>query len=150
MRVAVMIVCLSVAVFAPAINAQSPAPHPQASGSPVQTIDAANPRDVNTTSFGDSVWLGPEWLFHPGDDPQWASPTFDDHDWTVVSSQRELTSYGFRNLRYGWYRMHIRLRPGAPAPVVTLGDESGSYEVFANGVKIGSHGRMDRNAPREQ
>jgi len=111
---------------------------------------AATPRNVDATSFGDSVFLGPEWLFHPGDDPQWASPAFDDHDWTVVSAQRRLTSYGFRGMRYGWYRMHIRLRPGAPAPVVTLSDITGSYEVFANGVRIGSHGRMDRNASRLQ
>jgi hypothetical protein len=111
---------------------------------------ADNPRDVDATSFGDSVSLGPEWLFHPGDDPQWASPTFDDHDWTVVSAKRELISYGFRGERYGWYRMHIRLRPGAPAPVVALGSVYGSYEVFANGVRIGGHGPMDRHAPRWQ
>jgi phosphoserine phosphatase RsbU/P len=111
---------------------------------------AATPRDVDATSFGDSVWLGPEWLFHPGDDPQWASPAFDDHDWAVVSAKRELTSYGFRNVRYGWYRMHIRLRPGAPAPVVMFAGVNGSYEVFTNGVRIGGHGRMDRHAYRLQ
>jgi phosphoserine phosphatase RsbU/P len=111
---------------------------------------AAAPRAVDGTSFGDSVSLGPEWLFHPGDDAQWASPTFDDHDWTVVSAQRELISYGIRNVRYGWYRMHIRLRPGAPAPVVVLGNVFGSYEVFANGARIGGHGRMDRHTYRWQ
>jgi hypothetical protein len=111
---------------------------------------AADPRAVDATSFGDSVSLGPEWLFHPGDDPRWASPTLDDHDWTVVSTQRQLTEYGFRGERYGWYRMHIRLRPGASAPVVVLGHVAGSYEVFANGVKIGGHGRMDLNASRLQ
>jgi len=111
---------------------------------------AVTPRNVDATSFGDSVFLGPEWLFHPGDDPQWASPNLDDHDWTVVSTQRQLISYGFRDMRYGWYRMHIRLRPGAPAPLVALQGVNGSCEVFANGVRIGSHGRMDRNAYREQ
>ena len=116
----------------------------------VQRAHAATPHDVDATRFGDTVWLGPEWLFHPGDDPQWASPTFDDHGWTVVSAQRELTSYGFRNVRFGWYRMHIRLRPGAPAPVVALKGVNGSYEVFANGVGIGGHGSMDRNAYRKQ
>jgi hypothetical protein len=143
LRAAVLIVCLAVAFRAPEINAQSPASHPPAP-------DAAGPRDVDGTAFGDSVSLGPEWLFHPGDDPQWASPTLDDHGWTVVSAQRELISYGFRNVRFGWYRMHIRLRPGAPAPVVVLGGVEGSYEVFANGARIGGHGRMDRNAPRSQ
>jgi hypothetical protein len=111
---------------------------------------AADPRHVDATSFGDSVSLGPEWLFHPGDDPRWASPAFDDHDWTVVSTQKQLTSYGFHDLRYGWYRMHIRLRPGAPAPVVMLSLVFGSYDVFANGVKIGGRGRMDRNVARVQ
>lgn len=111
---------------------------------------AATPRDVDATSFGDSVTLGPEWLFHSGDDPKWASPTLDDHDWTVVSAQRPLTSYGIHDVRYGWYRMRVRLRPGAPAPVVMLSNVSGSYEVFANGARIGGHGRMGRNAVRSQ
>jgi hypothetical protein len=125
----------------------------------VLPASAANPRDVDATAYGDSVSLGPEWLFHPGDDPQWASPTLDDHDWTIVSAQRQLPSYGFRDLRYSWYRMHIRLRPGAPAPVVVLGGASwsdyiggisGSYEVFANGVRIGGHGPMGSHDFRAQ
>jgi hypothetical protein len=111
---------------------------------------AANPRSVDATSFGDSVSLGPESLFHPGDDLRWASPTLDDHDWTVVSAQKQLPSYGFHDLRYGWYRMHIRLRPGAPAPVVMVGGVNGSYEVFANGVRIGGRGPIGSHDYRFQ
>jgi phosphoserine phosphatase RsbU/P len=111
---------------------------------------AANPRAVDTTIFGDSLKLGPELLFHPGDDPRWAAPGFDDRDWTVVSTERELTSYGFRNLRYGWYRVHIHLRPGTPAPVIVTGNVFGAYEIYAGGIRIGGDGPMNSHAYRLQ
>jgi sigma-B regulation protein RsbU (phosphoserine phosphatase) len=116
----------------------------------VRAHAANNPRDVDAVRFGERLQLGPNWLFHPGDNPAWASPSFDDHAWAVISTQRELVSYGIRNVRYGWYRMHIHLRAGAPAPVVVVGDTYGSYEVFANGVHIGGNGPMDRHAFRSQ
>jgi phosphoserine phosphatase RsbU/P len=114
----------------------------------IPAAGAANPRTVDATNFGQPVDLGPEWLFSPGDNPQWSSPAFDDHAWTVISTHRPLASYGYVNIRFGWYRMHIRLRPGAPLPLVALSGVHGSYEIFANGILIGTHGRMDSNAYR--
>ncbi len=111
---------------------------------------AANPHGVDTTPFGDSLILGPELLFHPGDDPRWAAPSFDDHDWTVVSTQRELASYGFRNLQYGWYRTHIHMRPGAPAPLIVTGNIYGAYEIYADGIRIGGDGPMNSHDYRLQ
>lgn len=51
---------------------------------------ASDPRNVDATSFGQRITLGPEWLFAPGDNPAWASPAFDDSGWRVVSSNKEL------------------------------------------------------------
>jgi hypothetical protein len=103
---------------------------------------AENPRNVDASAFGERVVLGPEWLFSPGDDPAWASPAFDDSGWAVVSSQRDLPDYGFGGIRSGWYRLHIHLRPDAPQAMIGIWGVEGSYEVYANGVKIGGNGRM--------
>ncbi len=116
----------------------------------VRAHAANNPRDVDAVRFGERLHLGPNWLFHPGDNPQWASPTFDDHDWTIVSEQRGLAFYGFHGMRYGWYRMHIHLGPGAPAATIAVADIDGSYEVYTNGVRIGGDGPMDHHAYESQ
>ncbi len=103
---------------------------------------ASDPRDFDATNFGDFVTLGPNWLFAPGDNPAWASPTFDDSGWKTISTGKQLTDYGYRELPYAWYRIHIHLRPGARNVSIGITDVSGNYEVYANGVRIGGSGRM--------
>ncbi len=99
-----------------------------------------DPRNVDATSFGQRITLGPEWLFSPGDNPAWASPSFDDSRWATVSTQKDLFEYGYHDIPYAWYRMHIHLRPGTRNLMVGLQRTLGSYEVFANGVRIGGYG----------
>ncbi len=86
--------------------------------------------------------LGPDWLFSPGDNLAWASPAFDDSGWRVVSANKELPDYGIHDIKYGWYRAHIHLRPGARNVAVGLVYTAGSYEVYANGGRIGGNGDM--------
>jgi len=105
----------------------------------VQAV-AADPRSFDATSFGQRITLGPEWLFRAGDNPAWASPTLDDSGWTTVSTQKELFEYGIRDTSYGWYRVHIHLRPGTQNLMIGLQNTLGSYEIFANGVRIGGSG----------
>jgi len=104
----------------------------------------ANPRGVSAVDFGERVALGPLWLFQPGDNPAWAAPDFDDTGWSVISASKQLVDYGIQfssqEIRFGWYRMHIHLRPGAPPPAITLDSVLGTCEVFANGIRIGGNG----------
>jgi|CZKF01.1.fsa_nt_gi hypothetical protein len=102
----------------------------------------ANPRNVDATQFGERITLGPNWFFAPGDNPAWASSTFDDSGWKTVSAEKPLTDYGYRDLNYAWYRIHIHLRPGTRNLMVGMEDVGGNFEVYANGVRIGSSGRM--------
>jgi len=103
---------------------------------------AADPRNFYANGFGDYVRLGPDWLFAPGDDPAWASATFDDSGWRRISTEKALTDYGIRNVPIVWYRLHIHLRPGARKLSIGIADVAGNYEVYANGVRIGGRGRM--------
>ncbi len=120
------------AACAPLALAQAAAPDPR----------SANPRNVDATSFGDIISLGPDWLFAPGDNPAWASPALDDSGWKTVSTEKPLTDYGYRDFHYAWYRIHIHLRPGTRNLTVGTLDINGNYEVFANGVRLGGSGKM--------
>lgn len=106
---------------------------------PARAVDS-DPRNVDATGFGQRITLGPEWLFSPGDNPAWASPGFDDSAWATVSTEKQLFDYGYHDLRYAWYRIHIHLRPGARNLAVGFQGVVGSYEIFANGVRVGGKG----------
>lgn len=123
---------LLLAGCAPFALAQAAAPDPS----------RANPRNVDATQFGDIVGLGPNWLFAPGDDPAWASPAYDDSGWKTVSAEKPLTDYGYRDLHFAWYRIHIHLRPGTRNVTVGTMEIAGNYEVYANGVRLGGSGKM--------
>jgi hypothetical protein len=110
----------------------------------------ANPRNVDATSFGDLIGLGPDWLFAPGDNPAWASPTYDDSGWKTVSTEKPLTDYGYRDLHYAWYRIHLHLRPGTRNVTVGTLSVAGNYEVYANGVRLGGSGKMKERLLSEQ
>ncbi len=113
-----------------------------------------DPRSVSAINYGERIELGPLWLFQPGDNPAWAAPDLDDSSWPVISTQKQLVDYGIRftsqDIRFGWYRMHIHLRPGAPPPAVTLDSILGTSELFANGIRIGSGGPIPGAAYRYQ
>jgi len=102
----------------------------------------ADPRHVDGAEFGKRLVLGPGWLFKPGDNPAWASPTLDDSGWQTISTDKELLDYGIHDIRYGWYRAHVHLRPGTRDLAIGLERTYGSYEVFVNGVRVGGNGDM--------
>ena len=104
-------------------------------------------------TVGASARLDDEWLFHPGDDPAWASPTLDDSTWTPYSNKNFLFELGFRNLSCGWYRKHFHLTTSTQNLALEVSDVYGTYEVFLNGVSIGGNGpngghNLDVNAHR--
>jgi sigma-B regulation protein RsbU (phosphoserine phosphatase) len=101
-----------------------------------------DPRQLDASPYGQRVSLGPNWLFAPGDNPSYASPAFDDSAWMIVSTSKPLLDYGIRDIPYCWYRIHIHLRPGTHNLSIALEHTYGSYEVYANGVRIGSNGDM--------
>jgi hypothetical protein len=101
---------------------------------------ASDPRNFDASQFGEHVALGPNWLVAAGDNPAWASPTYDDSGWMIFDGNRQLHDYGIRNVPYVWYRIHIHLRPGARNLAIGLVDVSGFQEVYVNGVLLGSNG----------
>ena len=76
------------------------------------------------------------WRVQRGDDPAWASPTFDDSSWTLTSLEFVSVPRWFLDGRSRWYRKRIHLpeQPGAMQILVTTQDRS--YEVYVDGRRV--------------
>jgi len=94
--------------------------------------------------------------YHYGDNPAWASPSFDDSSWAVAVNG-ELPGPRFHSDGYLWIRARIPVPSGLAGPlgVQTLGamQDSGVEEVFVDGVPVGQYGKFPphmeaRLAPR--
>lgn len=101
-----------------------------------------NPHHVDASELGKRIDLTSTWLFSPIDDPANASPSLDDNGWPVVLSNRELGSYGFHDVRVGWYRLHVYLPAVTRDVVAAAGGMQGNYQVFANGIRIGGSSKL--------
>jgi len=97
-----------------------------------------------------TITLDGPWQFHPGDDPAWASPTFDSSDWEQLSADRPWGKQGHaRLIGMAWYRCSIALNsaykgaPGvAPEFALLVTSIHDSYEVYWNGSLIGRNGKL--------
>jgi hypothetical protein len=115
--------------------AQSAQPNPAAAGA----AGIGNP-GIRTVSYLD----GP-WRFHPGDDPLWADPSFDDSNWQAVTLGQSLAEQGIDSYTgYGWYRLKLQpqemarfrdLAAGQPLSLLLTSNSVGQLEAFVNGVE---------------
>lgn len=90
----------------------------------IKSLDAATP-------------LKGEWREQRGDDPRYADPGFDDSSWTRVMMPRPVApgAYG-----YTWHRIHLEMSQSDCPLLIAIAPQFPAYEIFANGVKIGSFG----------
>jgi sigma-B regulation protein RsbU (phosphoserine phosphatase) len=88
--------------------------------------------------------LAGDWRTRVGDDPAWADPAFDDAGWEKL---RLPAAAGSFSGEFRWLRRTFELPVGAKTEdlVVTIGGHRRRYEVFVNGVRVGS---ADSNYPR--
>jgi hypothetical protein len=105
---------------------------------------AANPLVIDQLGKGTAPVDG-RWQFHPGDDPAWADPGFDDHGWEQLTADKPWSLQGHPETGYAWYRRTLSLTPAAGASpdfdllVPELGDV---YQIYWNGVEVGHLGDM--------
>ena len=85
------------------------------------------------------------WRFSVGDDATWATPAFDDSEWTKVDLPDDWESEGYRDYNgYAWYRREFKLPRGETRQslYVTLGKIDDVDQVFVNGVLVGGTGQF--------
>ncbi|HEY5328737.1 MAG TPA: SpoIIE family protein phosphatase [Acidobacteriaceae bacterium] len=125
-RGCLLLACLAAA--APAYARDAP-PHPP-----------LDPHHVDGSAIGGPIDLTSNWLLHQGDDPRYADPAFDDSKWIVVQAGKPLSSYGLKDVNQVWYRTHVRIPPGEKGLSLLMRSFGGSFQIFVNGVEVGSSG----------
>lgn len=100
----------------------------------------AEPQTFETQQWqqGYSI-IDSQWRFHPGDDPAWASPTFDDSQWQLVEAGK-LWKRGISG--YGWFRLRMKLPETKEPLAIDIGHMNSAAEVYINGTLVGTSGVM--------
>ena len=84
-----------------------------------------------------------QWRFHPGDDPSWAAPGFDDSGWPLLKADAPWSVQGYKGLGgYAWYRFKIDTSGSAGHLALRLPSIATNYEVFADGQPMGGCGQL--------
>ncbi len=87
------------------------------------------------------------WRFHTGDDLRWADPKFDDAQWALLRGDRDWAGQGHKDLSgMAWYRFKVVVPEGKLPLSLYVPMLMTSYEVYADGVKIGGFGKMPPDA----
>ncbi|RMH22471.1 MAG: response regulator [Acidobacteria bacterium] len=111
----------------------------------VATAGGAVPLELD--SLEQPVSIAGAWRFHPGDDPAWARPDFDDEDWAEIEVPVPWGRQGYPDVGMAWYRRTVRLRLSDEALddlrlAVSLGAVASSYELYAGGRLLGGAGAL--------
>jgi len=89
------------------------------------------------------VSLDGNWRFHPGNDPRWADPAFDDSSWPLLDSTRSWSDQGYKNMSGdAWYRFTVRVPAGNGPLAVLFGYIFTGYEAYVDGRRIGQKGAI--------
>lgn len=88
--------------------------------------------------------LAGPWAFHPGDDPAWAGPGFDDSGWGRIRVPGSWRRQGFDQLTgIAWYRRRVPAAWAGPGTIgVTLGKIDSAYELYVGGRHLGGVGAL--------
>ena len=99
-------------------------------------------------------WPTSPWKYHPGDNPEWANPAYDDTDWESVStllSQNALPKSGWEGI--GWFRLHftvwddqIKNMPLA----LYVAYQAGASEIYLDGKLLYSIGKVGTRKEEEE
>ncbi|HSP05737.1 MAG TPA: SpoIIE family protein phosphatase, partial [Acidobacteriota bacterium] len=77
------------------------------------------------------------WKYHPGDDPKYATPELEDHDWTTVAEPWDLPRSWTGT---GWFRIHLSADPDlVQVPLALSARLAGSADVYLNGKLLRSY-----------
>src|ERR1700753_956689 len=95
------------------------------------------PQPLALTIGAGAVPLAGAWEFHLGDDPSWASPTFDDSQWERLAADQSWGRQGHANYTgFAWYRRTLDLTPESgvsPAFSLLIPHIDAAYELYWNG-----------------
>jgi len=92
-----------------------------------------------------------DWRYHPGDDPAWADPEFDDSDWHLALPSLENVDQvpgGWTGI--GWFRRKIRATPEFGNSAGIFMGQAGASEIYLDGDLVATFGKVSTDPNLEQ
>jgi hypothetical protein len=116
-----------------------------------QAAPSGNSGAFTGTLGKSSLTMSGNWAFHTGDDLAWAQPSLDDTKWERITADDPWGAQGHPGYTgYAWYRRAVEI-DGVTGPVsIHMPQVDGAYEVYWNGEKIGSFGKLPPHAKWNQ
>ena len=107
-------------------------------------LAAFGPFELKASEWKSLVDLRGSWWFTVGDDPAWADPSTDVHDWDKISAPRAWEHFYEGYNGYGWYQKNFNVQslPASGHVILFLGYIDDVDEVFINGEKVGQTGKF--------
>ena len=97
------------------------------------------------------------WKYHPGDNPEWANPTFDDTEWKSIGTlstlipQNELSEKEWEGI--GWFRLHVSVPDkqlwNTPLALFVV-YHPGASEIYLDGELIYEFGTVGTRKEEEK
>ncbi len=94
------------------------------------------------------------WKYHPGDNPEWANPAFDDTTWEAANTmlfKTELPKSGWEGI--GWFRLHLSV-PDEELWHLPLAlhvtYQAGASEIYLDGELIYEFGTVGTRTEKEK
>ncbi|HTW49619.1 MAG TPA: PP2C family protein-serine/threonine phosphatase [Acidobacteriaceae bacterium] len=104
---------------------------------------AVRAQTFDAVSAGGPLTITAPWRFHTGDNPVWASPSFDDSNWALHLIEKSWADQGLPDYSgYSWLRLRVKL-PATDEPLALLVYPlADAEEVYADGKLVGTIGQM--------
>jgi len=120
----------------------------EANSANLQSAAAAHPSDPSDPSLIDLkgarqalTVVSTQWRFHPGNDPDWAKPDYNDHDWKLLKVSEDWDEQGYHEEQdQAWFRFTITIPAQAPGLVIQMPRIRKNYRLYANGQEVGGVG----------
>jgi hypothetical protein len=105
--------------------------------------DTFKTRDPGTGS----VAIDGLWQFHTSDDMAWAKPAYDDSGWEQIRGD---DTWGAQthpgHTGFAWYRKRIEITGADRSLAILMPPVDDAYDLYWNGRKIGSYGKLPPHA----
>ena len=126
----------------------------QAPAQDSEPVPVTGIRVLTLDDIDDGGALLTTWKYHPGDDPKWADPAFDDTEWESTSTElslNEIPSSGWEGI--GWFRLHLSVpdeRLWHTPLALQVIYQAGASEIYLDGELIYTFGKVGTRKEEEE
>lgn len=104
------------------------------------------------TVSDDGAVLSKNWKWHEGDNPNWAKPEFDDHQWAAFDPTESIQTLPvLHKAQIGWFRRPIKVSANlSNRPLYLNVSQMGASEIYLDGKLLHTLGVVSKNPALER